>query len=292
MNIKPKIKKGVTLFLETFKSVIYPDAIPVIGIGGLGNFGDILNVKLIEYLTNKKVVKARYSYIEKIKSLFNIGCNYAVIGSILQWSRKNTVVWGAGLLSNFVEIDNKPKRICAVRGPLTRDILLKKGYSCPEIYGDPALLLPYVYRPKDKAPVYKLGIIPHYIDKNASWIKSMQESNDVLIIDIITDDWEKLVNQIVSCESIISSSLHGIILADAYHISSLWVEFSDKVMGDGFKFKDYNLSVGKPELNPVRIDSLTEVDELILLAKNWNINFDYKKLIHSCPFKIDETKFL
>jgi hypothetical protein len=63
-------------------------------------------------------------------------------------------------------------------------------------------------------------------------------------------------------------------------------------MGEGFKFKDYNLSVGKPKLSPVKIDFQTEVDELILLAKNWNISFDLKKLIQACPFKIDESRFL
>lgn len=62
--------------------------------------------------------------------------------------RRNTEVWGAGIISENSLLKEKPSKVYAVRGPLTRQRLIKEGIDCPEIYGDPALLIPYYYRPK------------------------------------------------------------------------------------------------------------------------------------------------
>lgn len=46
------------------------------------------------------------------------------------------------------KIRNQKIDVRAVRGSETRRILISMGYSCPEIYGDSAVLLPIFY-PKD-----------------------------------------------------------------------------------------------------------------------------------------------
>ena len=58
------------------------------------------------------------------------------------------------------------------------------------------------------------------------------------------------MQQVNKYDSIISSSLHGIIVAHSYGIPAGWWKPSNKVTGDGSKFEDYAQSVGitlKPE---------------------------------------------
>ncbi|WP_193315051.1 polysaccharide pyruvyl transferase family protein [Poseidonibacter ostreae] len=241
------------------------------------NFGDILNVYLIEKLTNKKVnfVKIKYCKIE----------HFLCIGSLLASTRKNTIVWGAGFMDQRSKCFEKPKKIYAVRGPKTRKILLENNIDCPEVYGDPALLLPRVYNPKIKK-CYKYGIIPHYVDADNPFLEKIENRKDVLIIDILNENPFNTVDEILSCENIISSSLHGIIVADAYNIPSLWIEFSDKVIGSGFKFYDYFESVKKNVSSSFRIDAKTEFIELIENINSEKIDIDLDKLIKSCPFDI------
>ena len=56
----------------------------------------------------------------------------------------------------------------------------------PALVGDPALILPLFYQPKNKEKKYKLGIIPHVIDLEHPIIKQIQSenSNEVLIINL------------------------------------------------------------------------------------------------------------
>jgi len=242
------------------------------------NFGDILNVHLIEKLTNKKVnfVKIKYYNNE----------HFLCIGSLLANTRKNTIVWGSGFMDETSMCFEKPKKICAVRGPKTRKILLENNIDCPEVYGDPALLLPKVYYPKIKKS-YRYGVIPHYVDQKHDFLREIKNRKDILIINILNEDPYFIVDQILSCEKIISSSLHGIIVSDTYKIPSLWVEFSDKVIGNGFKFYDYFESVKRNVSGPIKIDNKTQFKDLENSFEDYEINIDLEKLIKSCPFRLD-----
>jgi pyruvyltransferase len=246
------------------------------GTGGK-NWGDALNPILAKLISNKEIVSI------PLKDDSNI-FRYYMIGSILHSvNSNNSIVWGSGFISINDKIPKKPKEIHAVRGKLTRNLLLKQGCSCPEIYGDPALLYPKYYFPKINKK-YKLGIIPHYIDANNIWLNQFKNNNEILIINIL-EGINKVVDDILSCDCIISSSLHGIIAADSYNIPSLWVEFSDKVIGNGFKFRDYFSSVNRIDTTPIKIDTTTKLADIMNQFYDYKIDIDLEKLYNSCPFK-------
>jgi len=86
---------------------------------------------------------------------------------------------------------------------------------------------------------------------------------------------------------ILSSSLHGLIVADSYGIPNAWVRFSDNISGGSFKYLDYFASVGRDVQEPVRIESSEDLDatlqdeSLFTVAKN----IDFESIINACPFK-------
>lgn len=246
------------------------------------NWGDALNPIIIEQMTGKKAVLST--------SIFNLLNKevYWVIGSILgNYSNRNQVVWGSGLISAEIRLEQKPKMVFAVRGPRTRDILLSQGIDCPEIYGDPAMLYPYYYRPHIEKK-YKLGLIPHYVDYSNPLLDKFKSNSNIKIINIL-HDVNKTVDDICSCERIASSSLHGVIAADAYGIPSIWIEISDNVIGNGFKFYDYFESVGREE-ECLKISENTTVEEIYSKYKDYNINLDLCKLVDVCPFLTKKQK--
>jgi pyruvyltransferase len=160
-------------------------------------------------------------------------------------------LWGTGNVSNDLTrfLKGRTVHALAVRGPLTRDRLQTAGVPCPEIYGDPALLLPRFYNPKVEK-THALGIVPHHWDfrnevypkdKGARIISPLRRASEL----------PQFVDEVLSCEKIIASSLHGLIFAHAYGVPAKWVEFSDKVPGKGLKFRDYLMSVGFPPYDPV-----------------------------------------
>jgi len=275
MSIKKTIRKLKYIVKDLF---IDKDTIRMSWDQGT-NFGDAFNPYLIKALTNRNVVWVNRKYYHKPYLMS--------IGSILQKSTSNALVWGTGFISADSKLNENPKKIYAVRGPRTRNRLIELGYSCPEIYGDPALLIPKIYDPKIEKN-YKLGIIPHYVDKDNPNLKNFFDK-DILIIDIKQKNHFEFINQLLSCEKIVSSSLHGIIVSDAYKIPSIWVEFSNKVKGDGFKFLDYFESVHRKDKRPYLINSSTKIENLYELFYQYKISIDLDKLIDSFPYKTSKS---
>lgn len=238
---------------------------------GTPNWGDDCNPFLFEFISGYKpeLVKLGAPKTEP---------HYMMVGSILHYANPNTHVWGTGLRFSDKPL-KKPAKIYAVRGPLTRDILIKHDIECPEVYGDPVLLLPRFYSPKIEKK-YKLGVIPHYIDKR--FVKINEPG--VLQIDIQGSFYD-VIDAINSCEKIISSSLHGLILADAYGIPAMWLKISDKVEGAELKFNDYFLSVKREPNKFIDFNSLHSITDALKYFYDYKIDVDLDKLYSVCPFK-------
>jgi pyruvyltransferase len=243
------------------------------------NFGDALNPCLVSALSGKKVIS-----FNKITN-FSHKTVYSVIGSVLDKKNiENMEVWGSGFISKDGKFNISPKKIHAVRGPLTRELVLKQGLDCPEVYGDPALLLPLIYQPKGLKQ-YKVGIIPHYVDKDNEYIKRFKDkvNHDAIIIDI-EDDIFSIAEKINQCEFIASSSLHGIIVADAYGIPSMWIKCSDHIRGGNFKYLDYFMSVNRKHHQPYVINHDFSLEDLIENHPHEKVVINTDKLLRSCPF--------
>ncbi len=249
------------------------------------NFGDILSKYLVEKISGKDVIwkhpkKNKWNpFKQKI---------FFTTGSILAHVTKNCIVWGSGIISKQDNVEEAS--FLAVRGPETYDYLINKGYSVQKVFGDPAIVLPKYYNQKVEKQ-YELGIIPHYIDyiKVNNWYK---DDKTVKVINLLNNDVEAVVNEILSCKQVLSSSLHGVIVSHTYNIPAVWIEFSNKLSGDGVKFVDYFKSVDMEPYQPSqyleKIRSI-QVEELFnkyqSLPKKNVINILSDKLLSVCPFK-------
>ena len=101
---------------------------------------------------------------------------------------------------------------------------------------------------------FAVGVIPHYIDQPLFHGKLIDDPK-IKIIDITqkfsSNKIYDFIDEVLSCEVIVSSSLHGIIISEAYRIPSLWMKFSENLFGGEFKFSDYYLSTGRSNIKPL-----------------------------------------
>jgi pyruvyltransferase len=117
--------------------------------------------------------------------------------------------------------------------------LLDSGYDCPEVYGDPAIIMPLIYNP-DIEKEYDVSFIVH-ISKNKK--RNLPEIGNV--INIGTDDYKKVISQIKASKKIISSSLHGIILAETYGVPAVFV--AKDIRTQMMKFYDWYEATGRED---------------------------------------------
>lgn len=208
----------------------------------ISNLGDAISPLIVRHLSGRPVVHAGDRMRGKL----------VAVGSILNRARDGDVVWGSGLISADARPRGTRILVTAVRGPRTGAAVRALGIECPEIYGDPGCLLPLLFpRPQGVAPRYALGVIPHHRDQE---LVALQDPA-IRLIDIMAGP-EAFLGALWECERVVSSSLHGIIFAEAYGIPAHWLEISDRVIGGGYKFADYYEGTGRDRPNPLSLDTM------------------------------------
>jgi hypothetical protein len=241
-----------------------------------GNFGDILNPYIVEKLTG---VPPRLS---------QQGRGILAIGSVIKFATDKSIVWGSGTPRLGDPVDPRA-RFLAVRGPLTRQLVVSNGGSCPEIFGDPAWFLPRIYRPRPAQTRHELGLILHH-----SNMGDLRVGEGVKAISVLCEGYqgiEAFIDQVNSCERVMTTSLHGLIVCHAYGIPALWCEVvkdAAGVPGDGTKFRDYLLSVGLDACEPVRLPRNAEIT-LADVKRDFTLparQIDLEALVAAAPFKV------
>ncbi|MEE0808930.1 MAG: polysaccharide pyruvyl transferase family protein [Acutalibacteraceae bacterium] len=192
------------------------------------NVGDNISPIIVEYVAKKYNINLEKN-VDETKHLY-------AVGSILTAGAQDCVVWGSGILNTNIlyRLNGRNFDVRSVRGPITRSILLDRGIYAPPIYGDPAILMPNIYNPKVEKK-YFASVITHVDEKIDI------TDNNINIISITTDDYKKFVQEIVSSKIIISSSLHGIIFAEAYGVPAILL----RPKSDLLKYFDYYYSTDR-----------------------------------------------
>jgi pyruvyltransferase len=249
---------------------------------GNGNFGDELSPFIVNKLINSKKYNLFYNKFKKE----NI--NFIAIGSMVQAAKNDYHIWGSGLitdkphpaLNDFCRLN-----IHAVRGPQTYNFLknMKCKLEVPQIYGDPSLLCPEFLKPEIIQEYSdKIGIVPHYDNYNKildMFNKSSLNKLDYIFINPL-DEEEEVITKIISCRYIISNSLHGLIISDAYNIPNVWLNIQIAHHSD-FKFTDYFQSQSR-EIKFIRNFEEFEITNYAYNGGN-KINLDLLK--EAFPFK-------
>ena len=189
---------------------------------------------------------------------------FASTGSILHHLPSDFAgyILGSGFISEQYAQQYKNAKILGLRGVLSRELM-----QAPKdiVLGDPGLLLPRILA-NDPHKKYLVGIVPHFVDKRDARVQKLciRYSGQVKLIDVQRSP-RTVLKEIAQCEYILSSSLHGIVVADGLGIPNAWLVLSNKVKGGEFKFRDY-FSAIDGNCDPTLIHGNEDLKDLVALT--------------------------
>lgn len=207
------------------------------------NLGDQLSSIIVSAITQRPVSHVNFD---------SSRTRLLAIGTIGQQQRAGTIhIWGsgfdnlsrkaAGIAEPFLGFPEVTYWAHALRGPFSARLLQDIGLPSSGIYGDPAWFLPKIFHGQP-AKKHELGVIPHLaeleqrspapIPKPALRRYAGGVADGVKLISTYHEpNWDGFrlkVKEILSCKRIISRSLHGLIIADAFKIPCLYVSPIDE----------------------------------------------------------------
>ena len=204
---------------------------------GRPNFGDDINPSFLECLTGQPI---RFAADRSQPHLLGVG-------SILESATPSSIVIGSGYLKPESGPLPKGATVISLRGQRSLELAGLELAGCDDriLLGDPLVLVDTLF---DKSPEkkYRTGLVAHVLNIGAMKAKYGRHTH---LISPMQEPW-KVVEEIASCEQIVSQSLHGLIVADAFDVPSVWIAPSDSMTGGRFKFDDYysTLDQAKPPL--------------------------------------------
>lgn len=223
------------------------------------NLGDLLNVLIAERILDCEFIHSNRFVCASTGIGSGLG-RFFVKDSVLNHTAKGIAarelgklmpplrVWSAGFIEYPKEKEfslRKDVKVASVRGEITKQ-RLEKILNCKldnTTTGDGGLLAALLIEKKVEKK-YEIGIIPHLREKGLPVFDKIMDANDnTRIIDIAGEPMQ-ILEEIASCEYILSSSLHGLIVSDSFGIPNQRLVVSEKLVGDGYKFDDYYSSFG------------------------------------------------
>lgn len=227
-----------------------------------GNFGDLLGPWIVDRICETRQLGPAVSQRQRLLT----------VGSIINIAAKDgDIIWGSGIHGNHLPlVKSLPALdVRAVRGPLSASLLRQSGNEVPEVYGDPGLLIPHLWSDSELGIKRGSGgtvVVPNAHDFSDAPSNALNPRGDML----------SRVRLIASAELVIASSLHGIIIAEAYDVPAVLVASGSETL---FKYEDYYGGTGRP---------------LPSVASNWDVaaalpaanpitNWDPEPLLEAFP---------
>ena len=258
------------------------------------NFGDQMSPLVVREMSGCEIVSAKHTVqadLMAMGSIFYDGGNvcqrrtspFSFAGAlqrlklVKQAIRPPCYVWGSGFLTDGIAVGSVPLLkldIRAVRGKYSVALLQKAGYSVDEDLvrlGDPGLLYPSLFGVASEKKEYDLGVVPHMSDTPSGDFLTARFSAvgaRVRLIDV-AGPVDRVVREIASCGAILSSSLHGLVLADALGVPNRQMLLSlYSIPGDQFllKFKDYYSAFGEELPVPLMLREIAGAPSGVLKA--------------------------
>ncbi len=244
------------------------------------NMGDQLNKLIIKELYHKETYNEAVSY-----------SNMTGIGSLMEalFCENECAdevdypiyVWGTGFNCDVSLHGKKPVRknikYCCVRGYDSKKKLEDYyGEAIKCSVGDPGLLA-YYLQEANITKRFSIGIIPHWRENELSIVNDLYRNYANPLLINLRNPPELVLHQIAECETIITSSLHGAVVADAFGIPNVLVKVSDMPSTDGFKYGDYYSVFGQ---HGYRLDlRLTDLPSIENIRKNYSIEYSIVKKV-------------
>jgi pyruvyltransferase len=206
------------------------------------NVGDLANPSVVAAVTGRPVCHVT-----------NPGMPHLLaIGSMMAVAAPLSQVWGTGVMHPDFGIGNASGRnIHALRGTLSHAAMARGGVIVGDVpFGDPAYLLPALLGVRrSSSPGARVGLVAHYVDRHLPIVRRLLQQPGVADLNV-HEAPDTFLRRMAECETVVSTSLHGLVFAEAMGIPSLWARASDEIAGGDFKFQDWFSTTRRPQTAP------------------------------------------